>query len=293
MLIYIFIIVLCCLLLVFVAGSSFLSKKHLERRLSNLNNNNGQSLINWQSLLTSFSHILVSKKELARLEKLLMNAGFFKTWQLDLFILVRISLIVVALIAGFMFFDLDFRRPFAHPFPFLKLLLLVFVAGRAPEWFLNELKKRRQTKIRLFIPKTVDLLTICIDCGMSLEDAFSHVAEEVEDKAPEIANEFKITRYDMMIVDRLSALKRMEKRSGVREMELLSVSLQQSIQYGTPLAEALRNIAKEARDNQLSELEQKAGKVSATIGIPLIVLVLFPVIVLIAAPAVINLVRAF
>lgn len=102
-----------------------------------------------------------------------------------------------------------------------------------------------------------------------------------------------MTRYEMLVVNRTAALKRLEARSGVREMEILANSLLQSIQYGTPLTEALQAIASEARAGQLAELEQKAGSISATIGVPLIVFVLFPVIALIVAPAAIQLARSF
>ena len=153
--------------------------------------------------------------------------------------------------------------------------------------------KRRQNRIRLFIPKAVDLLTICMSCGISLEEAFERVADEIENRAPEVAKEFRMTRYEMLVVNRTAALKRLEARSGVREMEILANSLLQSIQYGTPLTEALQAIASEARAGQLAELEQKAGSISATIGVPLIVFVLFPVIALIVAPAAIQLARSF
>ena len=125
------------------------------------------------------------------------------------------------------------------------------------------------------------------------EEAFDRVASEIARRAPEVAKEFRMTRYEMLVVNRTVALKRLEARSGVREMKILANSLLQSIQYGTPLTEALQSIAAEARAGQLSELEQKAGRISAVIGVPLIVLVLFPVIALIIAPAAIELARAF
>ena len=189
--------------------------------------------------------------------------------------------------------DIDPTHLVQKPLPPLAYLFLLFVAGRAPGWFLSELAERRQNRIRLFIPKAVDLLTICMSCGMSLEEAFDRVASEIARRAPEVAKEFRMTRYEMLVVNRTVALKRLEARSGVREMKILANSLLQSIQYGTPLTEALQSIAAEARAGQLSELEQKAGRISAVIGVPLIVLVLFPVIALIIAPAAIELARAF
>ena len=137
------------------------------------------------------------------------------------------------------------------------------------------------------------LVLIAAAVGGCLEEAFDRVASEIARRAPEVAKEFRMTRYEMLVVNRTVALKRLEARSGVREMKILANSLLQSIQYGTPLTEALQSIAAEARAGQLSELEQKAGRISAVIGVPLIVLVLFPVIALIIAPAAIELARAF
>jgi tight adherence protein C len=79
----------------------------------------------------------------------------------------------------------------------------------------------------------------------------------------------------------------------VRELESLASSLLQSIHYGTPIADALRTIAADSRDGQVAEMEEKAGAISARVGIPLVVLILFPLVALIVAPAAINLMRTF
>ena len=97
----------------------------------------------------------------------------------------------------------------------------------------------------------------------------------------------------MLVLNRADALKRLEKRSGVRELEKLAGTLIQSLQYGTPIVDALRSIAAESRAEQMSSLEEKAGNIAARVGIPLIILVLFPLVALIAAPAAINLIRVF
>ena len=232
-------------------------------------------------------------RDLAAVERSMQQAGFIKPWQTDLFLLFRALVLIAAAVGGWLAIDIDPTHLVQKPLPPLAYLFLLFVAGRAPGWFLSELAERRQNRIRLFIPKAVDLLTICMSCGMSLEEAFDRVASEIARRAPEVSKEFRMTRYEMLVVNRTVALKRLEARSGVREMKILANSLLQSIQYGTPLTEALQSIAAEARAGQLSELEQKAGRISAVIGVPLIVLVLFPVIALIIAPAAIELARAF
>jgi tight adherence protein C len=136
-------------------------------------------------------------------------------------------------------------------------------------------------------------MTICVESGLSLEDAFDRVAGEFKRISPEVSSEFKTTRSEMLVSDRFEALRRLERRSGVREMGVMAGSLAQSMSYGTPLSEALRSIAADCRAAQVSELEEKAGAISARIGVPLVLLILFPLVALIAAPAAINLIRAF
>lgn len=268
------------------------TKLSIRRRLQGLNGQRIDEGQIYKSIVATVGSRLASVKERSRLAELMTGAGFPKPWQTDLFICLRTSIFLAALVLGWIFIDIDLSKLFSKPLPPLEYLLILFVAGRAPEWILTEMKKRRQNRIRLFIPKAVDMLTICMDCGMSLEDALERISEEIEKRAPEVANEFRMARYEMLVIDRIAALSRMQKRTGVAEMEELAGSLLQSIQFGTPLTEALRTIAAEARADQISELEQKAGRVSAGIGIPLIVLVLFPVLALIAAPAVIHLARS-
>ena len=254
----------------------------VEQRLNQIKGSGDSRLVRWEDLLTLIARPLRRSRDLAAVERSMQQAGFIKPWQTDLFLLFRALVLIAAAVGGWLAIDIDPTHLVQKPLPPLAYLFLLFVAGRAPGWFLSELAERRQNRIRLFIPKAVDLLTICMSCGMSLEEAFDRVAKE-----------FRMTRYEMLVVNRTVALKRLEARSGVREMKILANSLLQSIQYGTPLTEALQSIAAEARAGQLSELEQKAGRISAVIGVPLIVLVLFPVIALIIAPAAIELARAF
>ena len=265
----------------------------VEQRLNQIKGSGDSRLVRWEDRLTLIAGPLRRSRDLAAVERSMQQAGFIKPWQTDLFLLFRALVLIAAAVGGWLAIDIDPTHLVQKPLPPLAYLFLLFVAGRAPGWFLSELAERRQNRIRLFIPKAVDLLTICMSCGMSLEEAFDRVASEIARRAPEVAKEFRMTRYEMLVVNRTVALKRLEARSGVREMKILANSLLQSIQYGTPLTEALQSIAAEARAGQLSELEQKAGRISAVIGVPLIVLVLFPVIALIIAPAAIELARAF
>ncbi len=254
----------------------------------------GKSLVDEAQIwLKAFALPLAGAKERARVKEKLHWAGFRKSWQVDLFFVSKLVLVVVTAVAGWLWLDLQIGTLLKNMFDTLKYLLLLFLASRLQDWWLTDRVTKRRAKIRAGIPQALDLLTLCVEAGVSLEDAFGRVSVEMETRCPEIAQEFRLTRSEMLVIERSESLRRMERRCGVRELEVLAGSLLQSLQYGTPIVEALRNIAAESRAEQVAVLEEKAGAVAARIGVPLVVLILFPLVALIAAPAAINLIRAF
>lgn len=189
----------------------------VEQRLNQIKGSGDSRLVRWEDLLTLIARPLRRSRDLAAVERSMQQAGFIKPWQTDLFLLFRALVLIAAAVGGWLAIDIDPTHLVQKPLPPLAYLFLLFVAGRAPGWFLSELAERRQNRIRLFIPKAVDLLTICMSCGMSLEEAFDRVASEIARRAPEVAKEFRMTRYEMLVVNRTVALKRLEARSGVRK----------------------------------------------------------------------------
>ena len=284
--------------LVIVAAAGLLIREQvrsarIRRRLNAMTAVGGEEKFGWPDLLAMLAAPLARSRERARLADELAAAGLRRPWQLDLYLIGKFLFLLAVMAGGWIWLELRFSTLVSAPLNSLKYLFMLFIAVRLPDWLLKEQITRRQAKIRASVPNAIDLMTICVESGVSLEDAFERVAREIEARAPEVASEFRATRSEMMVMDRTAALRRMEKRSGVREVETLADSLLQSMRYGTPLAEALRSIATDSRLRQVSELEEKAGKVSAGIGVPLVVFILFPLVALIAAPAVITLIRTF
>lgn len=248
--------------------------------------------LDWRRQASRLTVGLASPKERERLQRLLESAGYHASWQLDAFLLSKMGLLLVAGLFVIWWQEIDSFKVLLSPGPMFKALFVLYLAVRIPDWLLNDKAKQRQQRIRSTVPQALDLLTICAEAGLSLDEALLRVAAEIEYAAPEIASEFRITRSELLVLsDRSEALRRMAERSGVRELELLAGTLIQSMRYGTPLASALQMIASESRARQLAELEEKAGSIAARVGVPLIVMVLFPLVVLMAAPAVISLIE--
>ena len=134
----------------------------VEQRLNQIKGSGDSRLVRWEDLLTLIARPLRRSRDLAAVERSMQQAGFIKPWQTDLFLLFRALVLIAAAVGGWLAIDIDPTHLVQKPLPPLAYLFLLFVAGRAPGWFLSELAERRQNRIRLFIPKAVDLLTICI-----------------------------------------------------------------------------------------------------------------------------------
>ncbi len=287
---------LAVFVLLFIGLVSFdqLRKTHrLEKRLTE---RSGGVAVGGTVILTGLDRLaraMAGKKDYEETVKQLALAGFWKRNEANVFIVIRLGLLVIVGLLGLVWLMATAFPIAANAHDWLIWLFVLFLISRVPMWLVGEMVKKRQRRIRLFIPKAIDLLTLVLDCGISLESAFERVSKAVAARAPEVAREFDQTRYEMIVIDRQTALMRLEKRSGVHEMEMLASALRQSIQYGIPLSDTLKTIAEEARRAQMGELDERAGKISADIGIPLIILILFPVIVIIAAPAVLQLMQVF
>lgn len=157
----------------------------------------------------------------------------------------------------------------------------------------NMIQKRQQLLIKAF-PDALDLLVICVESGSSLEGAFTRVAEEMSDSAPELAEEFGLTTAELaFLANRRDALERFATRTGLAATKSLSTALIQAEKYGTPLGVSLRVLAQESRDARMSAAEKKAGSLPAKLTVPMITFFLPVLFIVLLGPAVIQTLAKF
>jgi tight adherence protein C len=172
-----------------------------------------------------------------------------------------------------------------HPL-FVKLGLVVAAAWfgtYAPLLFVKNRITKRQKAIRRSWPDALDLLLICVECGMSAESAMRKVAEEIGKQCPELAEELGLTTAELAYLqDRRKAYENLGARTGLDGVKSVATSLIQSEKYGTPLGQSLRVLAQENRDMRMNEAEKKAAALPPKLTVPMILFflpVLFAVIV--------------
>ena len=191
---------------------------------------------------------------------------------------------------------LEWRGLFAGV-PTLRLPVLagVLILGwRSPEFILSRLAKRRRIRLETGMPDALDLLVICAEAGLSLDHAIQQVGNVLHSSSPEVAKEFAATAAEMRVLPvRVKALENLAERTGLASLRSIVITLNQSIQFGTSLAESLRTLAAERRAERLAHFEERAARLPVLLTLPLMAFVLPSLIVVIATPLVLRILGMF
>lgn len=158
-----------------------------------------------------------------------------------------------------------------------------------PELYIKNVGTKRREILNRVLPEGLDLLTICVEAGLSIDAAFRRVAKEMRGPMPELAAEFELTAIELTYLpDRQQALENMAERSGSPAVQALVNALRQTEKYGTPLANSLRILSQEFRQTRASKAEEKGARMPALMTVPLMVFILPTLITVLLAPAIMN-----
>jgi len=158
-----------------------------------------------------------------------------------------------------------------------------------PEVYIKNVMSKRREILNHVLPEGLDLLTICVEAGLSIDAAFKRVSREMHSSMPELAAEFDMTAVELTYLpDRQQALENMAERSDSPAMAALVNALRQTEKYGTPLAGSLRILSQEFRQTRSSKAEEKGARMPALMTVPLMVFILPTLITVLLAPAIMS-----
>lgn len=159
----------------------------------------------------------------------------------------------------------------------------------APNVFISNRIDKRRTSIMQAFPDSLDLLLICVEAGMSIEAAITKVSQEVGTSSIDLAEELTLLSAELSYLpDRRMAYENLGKRTNHPGVKSVATAMTQAETYGTPLAAALRTMAKENRDLRLSAAEKKAAALPAKLTVPMILFFLPVLFLVILGPAIIK-----
>lgn len=176
----------------------------------------------------------------------------------------------------------------------LALCLLAVAGGYiAPDIYCRNRADRRKTVLRRALPDALDLMVICTEAGLNLDSAFQRVAREFRGGCPELSDEFELTAVELgFLPERRTALGNLERRADLPGVAALTGTLIQAEAYGTPLAQSLRVLAAEMRDQRLMKAEEKAARLPAILTVPMVIFILPALFIVLIGPGILRTIDA-
>jgi tight adherence protein C len=164
-----------------------------------------------------------------------------------------------------------------------------YLGIKLPEIYLRNAVTKRQLSIRRAWPDALDLLLICAESGVSIEQAFRRVSGEVGGSSIALAEELALTTAELSYLpSRKTAFENLAERTGLDTVKAVTVALIQAERYGTPIGQALRVLAQESRDTRMNEAEKKAAALPPKLTVPMILFFLPVLFAVIMTPAIIQ-----
>lgn len=229
---------------------------------------------------------LTQGKSVAELRTKLRRAGYQSRDAVFAFMFAKLAFMGgLAALMAFIFFVLHLGQLTGI------LRLLVVLSGATLGWMLPDImvknaSQKREDVLRKAIPDALDLMVICAEAGLGLDAAFDRVGREIAPTCPELAEEIQLTGVELnFLPDRHKALQGLAERVPLPSVTALVNTLIQTEKYGTPLAQSLRVLSGEMRDERMMQAEEKAARLPAVLTVPMILFILPPLFVILIGPA--------
>lgn len=239
-----------------------------------------------QQALDPLSRALpISPSEVSKTRLWLIQAGYRNAQHLTIYRGLRVLGAALGFISVFL------ATGFDSP------LLLVGLTGFGfflPRFILKKKLQERQRRIRLGLPDGLDLTVICVEAGLSLDQAMMRVGQDLGYAHPELSGEFHLFDLETRAgKPRVEALRNLAERTGVEDIRSLVGTLIQTDRFGTSVAQALRVHSDSLRTERRQRAEEQAAKTTVKMIIPLVLFVMPSLIFVTVGPAVIQLMHIF
>lgn len=224
-----------------------------------------------------------STQEVSATKQRLIRAGFREESHVRMLygakVLVPLLLCVIVSVSGI-----------SRIGPLFVYALALGLGYLAPDFWLGRRISARQLEIRIGLPDFLDLMVVCIEAGLSLDQALARSIDELRSTLPDIADEMGLVQLEQRAGrPRLDAWKRLAERTDIDIIRTLVTAIVQADQFGTSIAKTLRMYSDALRTQRRQHVEELAAKMAVKLVFPL-VLFIFPALFVVAlGPAAITL----
>lgn len=271
--------------------------RRLEARLVRLGSPGQRRVVEvparWASLISRAALRLGLSRtpDLAAARQVLQRAGWRGPHAAEAYLLARIGLPMVCAAVVWGIASLRSMTGMA----LLEVIVAALAIGHfAPRIIVGNATKKRQAVLTRALPDGVDLLVVCVEAGMGINEAFARVGRELARAHPALAAEFTITAAELALLpDRSMALENLSARTGLDRLRGLVTTLLQAERFGTPIAQSLRGLAAEARTRRMLAAEERAAKLPVLLTVPMMIFILPVLFIVLLTPAVLSMIEAF
>ncbi len=161
-----------------------------------------------------------------------------------------------------------------------------------PDMWLSWRVGSRQRRLRKGLPDALDLLVICVEAGLGLDQALMKVSQDMKISHAELSEELQFVNLEMRVgKTRIEALRELGRRTGLDDIKALVAMLIQTERFGTSIAQSLRVYSDDMRIKRRQRAEEMSAKTSVKMVPPLVFFIFPALMVVILGPAVITLIR--
>lgn len=219
----------------------------------------------------------------------LSRAGYRGQGPLTTYLFLRFVTPIALFFLGFGYLSLTVLADKPLYLNALYSLFIGLIGAYLPVLILKNKTLKRQASIRKAWPDTLDLMLLCVESGMSVENAFRRVSKEIGQQSAELAEELTLTNAELAFLeDRTRAYDNLGKRTGLDNVKSVMTALIQADRYGTSVGQALRVMAEEGREQRMMDAEKKAAALPPKLTVPLIIFFLPVLFIVIISPAIIR-----
>ncbi len=182
---------------------------------------------------------------------------------------------------------------FFRQIDFFVIMLMAAGAYLGPDLWLKARTRRRKEQIRLGLADALDLLVVCVDAGLGLDQALLRTGQELANSHPAIAEEFMLINLEQRAgKPRINAWRDMADRTQLETVRGFATMLAQSDRFGTPISRALSTFADDLRKKRSQQAEEMAAKTTVKLMFPLVLFIFPSMFIVLLGPAALTISRS-
>ena len=216
----------------------------------------------------------------------LAAAGYREPIHVNIYYTVKLlGPVVAALIAGFLLRGQNV---------FLWFMILGAIGFLGPDFWLTSAMRKRRERIRLALPDALDLLVICMEAGLGMDQALIRIGEELRLAHKDLSDEFLFIRLEQRAgKPRVEAWRNMASRTDLEVVRSFVNMLVQTERFGTPLSKSLGYFAESLRTRRRQQAEEMAAKTTVKLVFPLVFFIFPCMFIVLLVPAMISISKSF